>query len=109
MEQTIKKKIWGIEFEEVYSDGYLIWFPVIDNPFYNPATGKYTIGLNKKFLRTAIEKGVNRFRIKVGQVDIPMRPPTEKELRIKDRKKEFEDKKSMFKNGRDMRIYYFEV
>ena len=50
------KKIWGIEYDEIYS-GNLMWSFQIRNPFME--NGKYKIGLNEKFLREARKKGVD--------------------------------------------------
>jgi len=106
--KQFNKHIWGIRFEEILSPpDYLIWRLKINNPFYDKNKGRYQIGINEKLLRRAISEGVKEFRLIVGQKEIPFKPPTEKELKVKDRKKEFEDKPSLFENSSPLRIYHF--
>ena len=89
------------------SDDYLIWRPIIKNPFFDGK--RYRIGLNKKFCEEAIRRGVNRFLVKVGEQEIGMNVPSQKELKRKDKDKEFEDRPSLFENSPAMRIYYFNI
>jgi len=107
MPTEIKHKIWGIQFEEIKSDDYLIWKAEIRNPFFYD--GKYTIGLNEKFLWEAIKSGVNKILLVIGQREQMMDVPDPKELKRKDKAKEYEDKNSMFKDSPAMRIYHFKV
>jgi len=101
------RKIWGLHYSEIYADDFLIWRPEIRNPFYEG--NGYKIGMNRKFLLEALKSGVDRFIIKVGQREISMNVPPEKELKRKDRAKEFEDRPSLFENSPAMRIYYFKL
>lgn len=104
--QATLKKIWGIEYEEIYIDGMSIWRFNIKNPFF---TGGWKIGLNEKFLKEAIASGVGKLIAVVGQRDIPMWVPTAKELKRKNKANEFEDMPSLFKGSPDMRIYHFRL
>lgn len=101
------QRVWGIEFEELQSDVYPIWRLFLKNPFMYE--GKYQIGINQKLILEAIKKGVQRFILVVGQREIMMNIPSIKGLKEKDKKLEFEDKKSLFLGSPSMRIYYFEV
>ena len=101
-----KKRIYGIYYEEIISDGYIIWRPEINNPF-KEADGYWKIGLNRKFLTTARIRGVSYFLLTVGQREIKMSVPDEKTLKQKDKDKEYEDKPSIFKGSPPIRIYYF--
>ena len=98
------KKIWGIEYDEIYS-GNLMWSFQIRNPFME--NGKYKIGLNEKFLREARKKGVDKFLIKIGEKEMTMSVPSEKFVKEKDKRKEHEDKPSLFAGKPPMRIYHF--
>ena len=98
-------RIWGIEYEELYVDGKIFWKFHIRNPFKQ--NGGYKIGLNHKFLLTALQKGVEQFILKIGEREVMMTPPDKKELKKKVKAKEYKDKKSMFEGSPDMRIYFF--
>ena len=107
MSFNIKKRIWGVEYEEVISDGYIFWLLTIKKPFFKD--GKLRIGLNQKLLNEAIDRKVHEFIIKVGEKEVRMSVPTFKELELKEKQKEFEDKKSLFSGSPPMRIYYFRI
>ena len=100
-------KIWGLEYSELIVDGQIWWRPKIRNPFYDK--GKWTIGLNEKFLRLAIETGVVKFLIRIGNKDVMMTTPTKKQMRMKVKNGEYNDKDSMFENSQPMRIFYFSI
>ncbi|MDD5014622.1 MAG: hypothetical protein PHW73_05905 [Atribacterota bacterium] len=100
-------KIWGITYEILQPDIYPIWKLYLHNPFM--WEGKYQVGINEKLILEAVKGGVNRFILKVGEREIMMNVPSEKGLKEKDKKLEFEDKKSLFSGSPSMRIYYFEI
>jgi len=99
---------WGIKnIKETGSPEYKIWQFEIRNPFRTK--DGWEIGLNEKFLLKAIYEGVKIFQIKLGEKMIEMNPPNEKYLKEKTRKKEYQDEKSMFKNGAEMRVFLFKI
>ncbi len=101
-------KISGIKFEKIYSDEFRIWKLFFDNPFQQ-VDGRYRIGIGIKLLREAQSQGVQKFILQVGQKEITMYAPDEKDLKEKEKKNEFELKKSMFSGSPDMKIYYFYI
>lgn len=102
----MQERIWGLKFEDILTqDDKVFRYTYIDNPFMEG--GKYKIGLNEKFLKSALEKGIEKLIIKIGQKEIMMTPPSLKILKQKNKSKEFEDKPSMFQGSSPMRIYYF--
>ncbi len=107
MTQSFPNRIWGIFYESLEVDSYLFWRFQIDNPFRKGES--WEIGLNEKFLREAIKKGVHRFLMIVGQREIPMNVPSTKKLKEKDNAGEFELKPSMFQGSPAMKIYHFVV
>lgn len=108
---TDTKKIWGIRYEEIWSDNYLLWKLYIKNPFYQD--GVWRVGINEKLLREARFHNVNRFILKLGDAEegkeIPMQVPTKKMIREKVKNSEYEDRPSMFENSKPMRIFYFSI
>jgi hypothetical protein len=104
---TILKKIWGIKYEEIYSDDYLLWKLYIKKPFFN--NGYFCFGINEKLINRAINEGVDKFIVMVGKREVSMRVPTRRELKEKEKRKEYEIKPSMFENGKSMKIYYFAI
>lgn len=104
---TTLKRIWGIEYEELYVDDKLFWKFHIRNPFKQ--NGGYKIGLNEKFLQIALNKGVEQLILKIGEREIMMTPPGKKELKKKVKANEYEDRQSMFEGSLPMRIFYFNV
>lgn len=102
-----KKKIWGIEYTEIVSDDCLIWRAIIKNPFYRE--DNYTVGINEKFLREAVKNGVNKILLVIGQREEWMQVPNEKELKRKDKAREYEMKESMFTGSPPMKIYHFVI
>ncbi len=105
---TTEKKIWGIEYTEIYNpDLGLVWIPEIKNPFYYK--DGFRVGLNEKFLREANNNKVDILMIKVKDKEIPMNTPTENEIKKMIKNKEYEEKKSKFENGLPMRIFYFDI
>lgn len=107
--QEFNKRIWGLNFQEIYDPEYPVWRAYIQNPFYDKNKGRWVIGLNEKFLKTAISQGIKEIKIMAGTVEVPIRTPNEKELRKKDKLEEFELRKSMFEKGKPMKIYHFEI
>ncbi len=99
------RRIWGIQFEEYYADRY-VWIAEIGKKFYY--NGKFVIGLNEKFLNEARRKDVI-LRVKIDNEEKVIQVPTEKQLKEKVKSGDFEDKKSLFDGGKDMRIYYFDI
>ena len=100
-------RIYGIEYEETGCPEHKIWQFKIRNPFRE--NNQWKIGLNEKFLREAIKKGIALFEMTLGESKVEMFPPDEKYLKIKDKRKEFEWKKSIFENGLEYKIYHFKV
>jgi len=106
MNQTFS--IWGMkDIEEIMVDDKIFWKTTIHNPFKED--NHYKIGLNEKFLRTARQKGVEKIILIIGQRETMMSVPTEKMLKEKVKKGEFEDKPSIFENSAAMRIFYFVI
>lgn len=101
------KRIWGIEYEEIFDGQFLIWRAKIKNPF--KVDLGWTVGLNEKFLREAMRIGVNKFILEVGQREIMMEVPDRKQLETKDKEKEFEMKPSLFEKSPAMKIYHFKL
>ena len=99
------KKIYGIQFQEIDCYGWLIWRTYIKNPFKQDDNWK--IGLNEKFLKTAISCGVKKFILQVGQREILMPAPDEKDLLRKDKAGEFAMQKSLFDGKPPFKIYHF--
>jgi len=100
--------LWGIkDIEEIWVDGKFFWKFAIRNPFKQD--GGYNVGLNEKLLRQAIKRGVEAFILKIGEREVMMNPPNLKDIKNKTKKKEYEDRKSLFKGSEPMRIFYFTV
>jgi len=99
-------KIWGLQFESRIIDGQIWWFPTIHKPFFENG---WNIGLNEKFLREAIKKGVAKFVIKVGEREVFMTPPDEKQLKQKVENKEYEEMPSMFQGSPPLKIFKFRL
>lgn len=104
---TIIKKIWGLPYEEIYCDGYIIWKLYLSKPFLK--NGKWFIGINEKTIREAQRSGVSRFILQIGQKEISMNVPTKQELTKKENYGEVELRPSMFRGSPPMKIYYFEL
>ena len=103
-----EKKIWGIKYTEEYDPELgMVWCPKIKAPFY--FNGKMTVGLNEKFLRKAIEENIKVFMINIGEKNILIEAPDEKTLSKMVKEKRYKDIPSMFKNGKPMRIFYFDI
>jgi len=108
-----EKKIWGLRYTEKYDPELgLVWCPRIKSSFY--FKGKMVIGLNEKFLRKAIENNIKIFMIRFGEEDenityIPFEAPDAKTLNKMVKEKRYKDIPSMFKNGKPMRIFYFNI
>ncbi len=100
-----RKRIWGIEYEDIFSDDYRIRKIYIKNPFFED--GKYRVGINQKLLKQTRDEGIDKFIIQVGQREISMYVPNEKDIKEKEKKKEFEDIPSLFSESKPLRIYYF--
>jgi len=101
------KRIWGIQYEEILSDDYLLWRLKIRKPFFNK--GKWWIGLNEKFLLMARKSGVKKFIIETEGREIMFDVPNEKFLKEKIEKGEFQEIPSKFQNSPPMRIYHFQI
>lgn len=97
------KRIWGISFEDINSGGYIYRYTEIKNPFQK--NDSWFVGLNEKFLRDTIEKGVHRLVLKVGEREIVVAPPNKKEIK----RMNFEDIPSMFQNGQSMRVFHYKL
>jgi len=100
-------KIWGLNIEEIISDEYILWKIEIRNPFKE--NNKWKVGLNEKLFRLAWKRGVEKLILNIGQKEIMLNIPNNKDLKRKVKVGEYEDKKSMFINSTPMRIYYFSV
>lgn len=98
-------RIWGIIFEEIIVDGEIYWKADIDNPFWED--NKLKIGLNQKFLEKARQRGVKKLILKVGEREIMRDLPAPKEIKAKDKLKEYEERPSLFSGKPPMRIYHF--
>lgn len=106
---TTKRRIWGLPFEEIFDvvDGKYIWIAEIKERFFYQ--GNWVIGLNEKFLKEARDKNVI-LRVKIGEnTEVPVGVLSEKELRKKVKKNEYQDIPSMFPCGKPMRIFYMKV
>ena len=96
------EKIYGLEFKEISDGERLRWQIFINHPFQQ-ADGKLRIGINEKALRTAIQRGVEKFVIGDKLLEVP----TEKELKSMIKRKEFELKESLFVGRKPYRIFHF--
>ena len=101
------KKIWGIEFNDEYVDGYIFRRVEIKNPFQKD--DDWFVGLNEKFLLDTIERKIHKLILKVGEKEIIVAPPNKKEIKQMVKEKMFEDRKSMFQGSPDMRIYHWKI
>ena len=98
------EKIYGLEYEE-HTDGERIrWNILLHHPFRD-ADGNLKIGLNEKFLKTAIKKGVDKFIL--GDRIIPV--PTEKNLKTMIKQGQFKLQPSIFTGREPYRIYFFRI
>ena len=103
-----EKKIWGIKYTEEYDPELgMVWCPKIKAPFY--FNGKMVVGLNEKFLLRASEDNIKVFMINIGDKDILIEAPDAKTLNKMVKEKRYKDIPSMFKNGKPMRIFYFDI
>ena len=101
------QRIWGLEFEEIISDGTVIWCPIVRNPFMKD--GRYRVGLNEKFLVKARERGVSWILLRIGQQERQLNLPDKKAIRVMVKRGDFEDRPSMFAGSPPMRVYYFTI
>ena len=101
------KRIWGLEFSEVISDGHIIWIPEIRNPFMKD--GWYRVGLNEKFLFQARTRGVSWILLKIGQQERQLNVPDKKAIKAMVKRGDYEDRPSMFEGSPPMRIFHFYV
>ena len=97
------KRIWGIEFTDEVSGNFIFRRAEIKNPFMK--NDKWFAGLNEKFLKDTIEKGIHKLILVVGQREIIVSPPTKKEIK----RMEFEDIPSMFQGSPPMRVYHWKI
>lgn len=106
--QSSLKRIYGLEYEEIFSDNYIIWKTWIRNPF-QMSDERYRIGLNSKFLLEARKKGVYKLIVQIGQAEKELKIPTLNDLQLKENNNEFELKPSMFQGSPPIKIYHFIV
>jgi len=104
---TTLKRIWGLEYEEIYVDGKIFWRTFVRNPFKQ--NDHWRIGLNEKFFREARNRGVEKIILQIGERETMMSIPTKKFLKNKVKANEYEDRPSLFKDSLPMRIFYFNV
>uniref|UniRef100_A0A6M3J6L2 Uncharacterized protein n=1 Tax=viral metagenome TaxID=1070528 RepID=A0A6M3J6L2_9ZZZZ len=102
-----RSHFWGLEYEEITSDGYKLWRVFIRNPFF--LGDKWRVGINRKLISEARKTNVNQLLIQVGQQERMMNLPSESKLKQKVENGEFEDRPSMFTGSPPMRIFYFEI
>lgn len=101
-----KFRIWGLVVEEIMFDGKIWWKIEIGKPFFKDG---WKFGLNQKLFKKAWERGVEKFIIEIGQREIMMDVPREKDIKEKEKRNEYEDKPSMFAGSSPMRIYHFNL
>ena len=105
--ETELKRIWGIEYQEIYTGGdFIMWRLFVREPFNQEG---WKVGINEKLIRKAQQKRVNKFLLVVGQREIPMRVPTKKDIKRLDKSGEFEIKQSLFEGSDPMKIYFFKI
>lgn len=100
---TVKGRIWGINYEEIDVYGKLFWKLDIRGAFMGEGLPK--VGVNEKCIRMAQKRGVEKFIIK----DRFLWVPTEKQIKAKIKRREYEDRTSLFAGSPPMRIYYFSI
>jgi hypothetical protein len=101
-------KIYGLNYEEVYCDDLLLWICYIDKPFF--FKDGLRIGINEKFLETAIKNGVNKIIAMVGgDKEVVIGTPTIKMLKEKRKLGEYQMQDSIFEWSNPYRIYYFKI
>lgn len=103
---SLKERIYGIEYEEETDGERIRWKLHIRNPF-KMADGKWRIGIADKVLEKAQQRGVEKFIVKVGEREMLMRVPDKKEIKRKLKAKEFEHKDSYFLNNPGFNILHF--
>ena len=102
-----KKRIRGIEVEEILLDGRRFWRVGIQKAFQKD--GSWWFGLNDRLLKKARENKIEELIVEVGNQTTYLRPLSEKELKEKELKGEFEIRKSKFKGSPNWKIYYFKI
>lgn len=107
MNTEVRKRIWGVEYFEIYSDDVLIWKLYIREPFFN--NGKQWIGINIKLIQEAQKHGVNKFMCVWGDRTVMLDVPSDKILKQKIKLKKFQDIPSKFVGCQPMRIFNFQL
>jgi len=107
MQTTNSKTIRGIQVEELLLDGKRFWRIGIQKAFQK--NGDWWFGLNDRLLKEARENKIEKLIVEVGRQTMYLRPLTEKELKEKEAKGEFERRKSKFAGYPDWKIYHFKV
>jgi len=106
--------IWGLEYTDFSSDGYIFRMVEIKKPFiYRFGTKvENTIGLNSKFIDQSRRDKVHKFVIRVVRENnleslyyIDM--PSIADIALKVQQHYYEDKPSKFVGGSPMRIFWF--
>ena len=114
----MKKTIWGLEYQDYNSDGYIYRMVTIRKTFprrFNDGKLHNTVGLNIKFLEQSQRDGIHKIVVclvnkqKTLENMIYISVPTAEELYEKMRLHEYEDKPSKFVGGKPMRIYWFAI
>lgn len=100
-------KIRGIEIEKLLLDGKLFWKIKLKKAFFK--NGKWWFGLNDKLLEEARKNNVEKLIIEIGNETRYLTPPTEKELKEKEKREEFEIRRSKFEGYPDWKIYHFSL
>ena len=103
MDLINRKRIWGIEYEDIVSGNYKFRRAIIKNPFMKK--DNWYAGLNQKFLEDTLKTGIHKLILIIGQREIIITPPAKKEIK----KMDFEDKESMFQGSPPMRIYHYKI
>ena len=72
--------------------------------------GRFRYGLNDKLLSEALRQGIDKIVVRFnGGKEILLSPLTEKELKGKKKRGEFEHKDSMFRDSSGFDLYHFTI
>jgi len=100
-------KIRGLSYEEIYSDGIIMWLVRIRNPFFKE--GRWWFSLNDKLFEVARMRGVKKFIVQVGQKEVTLPVLTPLELQTKEIKGEVEKIPSKFAGLPPWKRYLFPI
>ena len=99
------ESINGLSYEEEIVDDKIFWFVQIDKPF--PKNDRLWFTLNKRFLEKARQRGVDKIVIKVIDKEIWYSVPSEKELKEKKKRGEYEDR--YYKYPEPIILFQFQI